>query len=163
LNTDQKGIYLGSFLAEDHLLVIYKQGYYELSTTEMTQRFDTDTLLHIEKFDSQKIITAIYLDNEKLQFNAKRFRIETTTVNNKFQFIREFEGNHIVVVTTDPDPVALIKSGKGAQLKETRIKVADLVEVMGWRAVGSKFTDYNKSTTISWFDDEPSATQAALF
>ncbi|MEY4660277.1 MAG: hypothetical protein RLZZ42_229, partial [Bacteroidota bacterium] len=163
LNTDQKGVYLGSFLAEDHLLVIYKQGYYELSTTEMTQRFDTDNLLHIEKFDPQKIITAIYLDNEKLQFNAKRFRIETTTVNNKFQFIREFEGNHIVVVTTDPDPIAIIKSGKGAQLKETRIKVADLVEVMGWRAVGSKFTDYNKSTSISWFDDEPSATQAALF
>jgi topoisomerase-4 subunit A len=163
LNADQKGVYLGSFLAEDHLLVIYKQGYYELSTTEMTQRFDTDSLLHIEKFDPQKIITAIYLDNEKLQFNAKRFRIETTTVNNKFQFIREYEGNHIVVVTTDPDPVALIKSGKGAQLKETRIKVADLVEVMGWRAVGSKFTDFNKSTTISWFDDEPSATQVALF
>jgi topoisomerase-4 subunit A len=163
LNADQKGVYLGSFLAEDHLLVIYKQGYYELSTTEMTQRFDTDSLLHIEKFDPQKIITAIYLDNEKLQFNAKRFRIETTTVNNKFQFIREYQGNHIVVVTTDPDPVALIKSGKGAQLKETRIKVADLVEVMGWRAVGSKFTDFNKSTTISWFDDEPSATQVALF
>ena len=163
LNTEQKGVYLGSFLAEDNLLVVFRQGYYEICSTETTQRFDTDQLLHIEKFDSKKIITAIYLDNEKLQFNAKRFKIETTTVHNKFQFIREFEGNHVVIVTTDQDPVAVIKSGKGALLKETRIKVADLVEVMGWRAIGSKFTDFNKSTSISWNSDEPPATQAALF
>jgi topoisomerase IV subunit A len=163
INTDQKGIYLGSFLAEDHLLAVYKQGYYEICSTEMTQRFDIDQLLYIEKFDSQKTVTAIYLDNEKLQFNAKRFKIETTTINNKFQFIREVPGNHVVVVTTNPDPVAVIRSGKGAQSKETRIKVADLVEVMGWRAVGSKFTDFNKSTEITWLTDESAATQAALF
>jgi topoisomerase-4 subunit A len=163
INTDQKGIYLGSFLAEDHLLAVYKQGYYEICSTETTQRFDIDQLLYIEKFDSQKTVTAIYLDNEKLQFNAKRFKIETTTINNKFQFIREVQGNHVVVVTTNPDPVAVIRSGKGAQSKETRIKVADLVEVMGWRAVGSKFTDFNKSTEITWLTDEAAATQAALF
>lgn len=163
LNTEQKGVYLGSFLSEDNILVVFRQGYYEICSTETTQRFDTDQLLHIEKFDPKKIITAIYLDNEKLQFNAKRFKIETTTVNNKFQFIREHDGNHVVIVTTDPDPVAIIKSGKGALVKETRIKVADLVEVMGWRAIGSKFTDFNKSTSISWNSDEPPATQAALF
>ncbi|MEY2834769.1 MAG: hypothetical protein RLZZ557_431 [Bacteroidota bacterium] len=163
INTDQKGIYLGSFLAEDHLLAVYKQGYYEICSTETTQRFDIDQLLYIEKFDAQKTVTAIYLDNEKLQFNAKRFKIETTTINNKFQFIREVQGNHVVVVTTNPDPVAVIRSGKGAQSKETRIKVADLVEVMGWRAVGSKFTDFNKSTEITWLTDEAAATQAALF
>ena len=163
LNTEQKGVYLGSFLSEDNILVVFRQGYYEICSTETTQRFDADQLLHIEKFDPKKIITAIYLDNEKLQFNAKRFKIETTTVNNKFQFIREHDGNHVVIVTTDPDPVAIIKSGKGAMVKETRIKVADLVEVMGWRAIGSKFTDFNKSTSISWNSDEPPATQAALF
>jgi topoisomerase-4 subunit A len=163
LNTEQKGVYLGSFLSEDNILVVFRQGYYEICSTETTQRFDADQLLHIEKFDPKKIITAIYLDNEKLQFNAKRFKIETTTVNNKFQFIREHDGNHVVIVTTDPDPVAIIKSGKGALVKETRIKVADLVEVMGWRAIGSKFTDFNKSTNISWNSDEPPATQAALF
>ena len=163
LNTEQKGVYLGSFLSEDNILVVFRQGYYEICSTETTQRFDTDQLLHIEKFDPKKIITAIYLDNEKLQFNAKRFKIETTTVNNKFQFIREHDGNHVVIVTTDPDPVAIIKSGKGAMVKETRIKVSDLVEVMGWRAIGSKFTDFNKSTNISWNSDEPPATQAALF
>ena len=40
-------------------------------------------LLLIEKFDPEKIITAVYLDNEKLQYNVKRFKIETTrfTVN----------------------------------------------------------------------------------
>ena len=45
-------------------------------------------LLLIEKFDPEKIITAVYLDNEKLQYNVKRFKIETTTLNNKFYFIK---------------------------------------------------------------------------
>ena len=52
-------------------------------------------LLLIEKFDPEKIVTAIYLDNEKMQFNVKRFKIETTTLHNKFFFIKEGEGNQV--------------------------------------------------------------------
>jgi topoisomerase-4 subunit A len=45
--------------------------------------------LLIEKYDPDKTITAVYLDNEKLQYNIKRFKIETTTLHNKFLFIKE--------------------------------------------------------------------------
>ncbi|HXB91114.1 MAG TPA: DNA gyrase/topoisomerase IV subunit A [Puia sp.] len=150
LNTEGKGEYLGSFEGEERLLVIYADGNYELTDTELTQRFDADKIIEIRKFDPEKIITAIYLDNEKLQFNVKRFKIETTTLHNKFLFIKEGEGNRLEAVTLHPEPVAVIKSGRGAQAKTQKIKIAPLVEVMGRQAVGSKLFDYTKSVELEW-------------
>jgi topoisomerase IV subunit A len=159
LNTEGKGEYLGSFEAEERLLVIYSDGNYELTDTELTQRFDADKILEIRKFDPEKVITAIYLDNEKLQFNVKRFKIETTTLHNKFLFIKEGEGNRLEAVTLHPEPVALIKSGRGAQAKTQKIKIAPLVEVMGWKAVGSKLFDFSKSVEMEWGHKEEAKEQ----
>jgi topoisomerase-4 subunit A len=163
LNTDGKGSSLGTFLPDDLLLVVYHQGFYEITNQELTQRFDAESLIKIEKFDPKKIVTAVYLDNEKLQFNVKRFKIETTTLNNKFYFIKEVEGNYVEAVSTEKDPVALIRSGRGAQARESKVKIGDYVEVMGWKAVGNKLTDFSKSTEISWFPQEGDTKQAALF
>jgi topoisomerase-4 subunit A len=163
LNTEGKGSFLGTFTPDDQLLVIYHDGYYEITDTELTQRFDHDKLIKIEKFDPSKIITAIYLDNEKLQFNLKRFKIETTTLHNKFYFIKEAPGNYVEAVSTEPNPVAMIKSGRGTQSKHTKVKVNDFTEVMGWKAVGTKLVDYTKSTEIEWLESPSSSKQASLF
>lgn len=163
LNTEGKGIALGSFQPQDQLLVVHQQGYYEISGTELTQRFAAENIIRIEKFDPAKIVTAVYLDKEKLQFNVKRFKIETTTVNSKFFFIREAEGNYVEAVTTDPQPVAIIRSGRGTQARESKVKINDFVEVMGWKAVGNKLTDFSKTTEIEWQGAEGSKKQAELF
>ncbi|HTI93317.1 MAG TPA: DNA gyrase/topoisomerase IV subunit A [Puia sp.] len=150
LNSEGKGDYLGSFEGEERILVIYNDGNYELADTELTQRFDADKILEIRKFDPEKVITAIYLDNEKLQFNVKRFKIETTTLKSKFMFIKEGEGNRLEAVTLAPEPIAVIKSGRGAQARTQKIKIAGFVEVMGWKAVGSKLFDFAKSVEVEW-------------
>ena len=150
LNEEEKGEFLGSFSSEDRLLVIYSDGNYEITDTEVSQRFDADKVVSIGKFYPDRIITAIYLDNEKMQFNVKRFKIETTTLRNKFLFIKEGEGNRLEAVTGEDDPVVIINSGRGAQAKTQKIKLGSFVEVMGWRAVGSKLFDYNKSVTMDW-------------
>lgn len=159
LNTEEKGEYLGSFDSDERLLVIYSDGNYEITDTELTHRFDADKILEIRKFDPEKIITAVYLDNEKLQFNVKRFKIETTTLNNKFLFIKEGEGNRLEVVTLHDAPVVVIKSGRGAQARTQKIKIAGFVEVMGWKAVGSKLFDYAKSVEIEWGHKEEAKEQ----
>ncbi|HRN57533.1 MAG TPA: DNA gyrase/topoisomerase IV subunit A [Agriterribacter sp.] len=150
LNTEEKGQYLGMFNSEDRLLVIYNDGNYEISDTELSQRFDGDKVVLIEKFDPEKIITAVYLDKEKLQYNIKRFKIETTTLRNKFFFIKEGEGNRLQTVTTDGTPVLVMQSGRGAQIRKAKIKVNKVVEVMGWKAVGAKLADYSKSVEMEW-------------
>ena len=51
LNTEEKGSFLGKFDPEDKLLVIYNDGNYEITDQELTQRFDADKILLIEKND----------------------------------------------------------------------------------------------------------------
>ena len=150
LNADEKGEYLGKFDAEDRLLVIYNDGNYEIIDQELTQRFDVDKILLLEKYLDNKVITAVYLDNEKLQFNIKRFKIETTTLNNKFFFIKEGKENRLEAVTTDDAPVLKVHTGRGAQAHQTKFKVASMVEVMGWKAVGAKLVDFSKSVEMEW-------------
>src|SRR5690606_36873059 len=80
LNTDGKGELLGSFEAEDRIIVIYRDGHYMITDQEMSQRLDPESILLIEKFDPEAVISAIYLDTKNLQFNVKRFKIETSTL-----------------------------------------------------------------------------------
>jgi topoisomerase-4 subunit A len=163
LNEEGKGEFLGSFESEDRLLVIYTDGNYEITDTELTQRFDADKIILMEKFDPDKIITAIYLDNEKLQYNVKRFKIETTTLRNKFSFIKEGDGNRLETATSDQEPVILISSGRGAQAKTQKIKLASFVEVMGYKAVGAKLFDFNKSVGMEWDVKKKKNNQPELF
>jgi topoisomerase-4 subunit A len=155
LNTEEKGMLLGSFNTDDKLLVVYHDGHYEITDTELTQRFEAANILLIEKFDPEKTVSVIYLDKEKEQFNVKRFNIETTTLHNKFFFIKEGEGNRIEAVTTHQQPVIQIRRGKGAKAKTEKIKLADFAEITGWKTVGSKIADEIKQIEFEWTHKEP--------
>jgi len=159
LNADEKGMYLGMFEGDDFLLVIYRNGTYEITDQELTQKLDPEEVLLIERFDQEKIITAVYYDADKLQYNMKRFHIETSTMKQQFQFIKDGKGNYLEAVTTHPDPVILLRSGKGDKQEVQKIKVSGFVEVMGWKAVGTKLVD-KKSVEMEWLepdkDEQPS-------
>jgi topoisomerase-4 subunit A len=150
LNTEEKGEYLGKFDAADRLLIIYNDGNYEITDQELTQRFDPEKVLLIEKFHPEKIVTAVYLDNEKLQYNIKRFKIETTTLHSKFFFIKEGKDNRLEMVSTIAEPVLVVQSGRGQMVRKAKFKVVKLVEIMGWKAVGAKLTEYSKSVEMEW-------------
>ena len=163
LNTEEKGNFLGSFEGEERILVVYADGTYEITDTELTQRFESDKLRLMEKFNPEKIITAIYLDKEKLQYNIKRFRIETNTLNNKFSFIKEGEGNELREVTTAEEPILIVQSGRGTQIRRAKFKVNRMTEVQGWKAVGTKLTDYTKSLEMEWEKKNERDKQPGLF
>ncbi|GAA4324892.1 DNA gyrase/topoisomerase IV subunit A [Flaviaesturariibacter amylovorans] len=163
LNHEGKGIELGDFDAEDRILVIYTDGHYEIVDQELTQRFNPEEVMLVEKFAPDRVITAAYLDNDKLQYNVKRFRIETTTLKTKFLFIKEGKNNVLECVSTEADPVLVVHVGKGTQVRKSRYKVANLVEVMGWKAVGAKLVDFAKNTLLEWEVKEEPAKQAGLF
>ena len=163
LNVESKGIFLGNFDGDDKILIIYKDGNYEITGQEISQRFDADNIELIEKFDPGKIITAVYLENEKLQYNVKRFKIETNTLNTKFLFIKEGEGNRLLKVTTAAEPLLAMQSGRGSQIRKAKIKLNKVVDVMGWRAIGNKLTDYSKSDQMEWVEPVATSTQKDLF
>ena len=162
LNTEEKGKLLGSF-EEEKIVVMYNDGHYEITDTELTQRFEPDKILLIEKFDPAKIITAVYLDNKNQQYNIKRFKIETTTLHSKFFFIKEGDGNILKQVSTDEEPILAVKTGRGDQVRRAKFKTAKMVEVMGWKAIGAKLMDFSKTIEMEWEKPEPPSNQQELF
>ncbi|MEO7924301.1 MAG: DNA gyrase/topoisomerase IV subunit A [Chitinophagaceae bacterium] len=150
LNMDEKGEYLGMFDSEDKILVIYNDGNYEITDQELNQKLDSEKLIFIEKFNPEKVITAIYADMKTKQFMAKRFRIETSSLRNKILFIREGEGNYVEAVTSTDEPVLAMQQGRGAQIRKGKLKIAKIAEVTGYRTVGTKLADYSKSTEMEW-------------
>lgn len=163
LNNEEKGEYLGTF-EEEKLLVIYDDGNYEITDTELTQRFEPEKILLIEKFNPDKPITAIYLDAEKGQFNIKRFKIETSSIKTKFLFIKEGKGNRLEAVTSDEEPVLLLHTGTGSKATTQKIQIGGFVEVMGWKAIGNKLVNYSKDVEMEWETKaEEGDVQAKLF
>jgi topoisomerase-4 subunit A len=163
LNTEQKGQYLGSFDPEDKVLVFYNDGNYEITDQELTQKIDAEKVLLIEKFNAEKIVSAVYLDKKNLQYNVKRFKIETTTLRNKFLFIKEGDGNVLEAVTTDGEPILAVQQGRGDQVRKGKFKIAKVVDVMGWKAVGAKLLDFSKSVKMEWEKKAGSDNQPELF
>ena len=144
LNTDERGKKLGTFQNEDRILAIYKNGNYELTNYELTNRYDSEQLLLIEKFNPEKVISAIYYDGSTKAYFVKRFKIETTTVDKPFNFISEAKGSYLVVVSTEKQPqveIQLIKDG--SKEKETAMYDVDmLIDVKGWRAIGKQLSPH---------------------
>jgi topoisomerase-4 subunit A len=163
LNTDEKGRLLGNFDGDDKLLVIYKDGNYEITGQEITQRFDIDTIELIEKYNQESIITAVYLDTEKSQYNVKRFKIETNTLNSKFLFIKEGKDNKVIKATTALEPILEMHSGRGTQVRNAKIKLHKVVDIMGWKAIGNKLADYSKNDKMEWVKSQPASPQQELF
>lgn len=138
LNKDGNGILLGRFDEKDRILVFYKDGSYEITDFELTNRYDTDNVVLIEKFHPEKVVTAIYFDAKGKQFNAKRFLIESTTLKNKYSFVKDGEGNYLELVTTQQEPVVIVRTGKKkSDIKEQIIALHETVDVTGWKTVGS--------------------------
>ena len=149
LNAEGKGQYLGSF-EDERIVVFYHDGSYEITDTEITQRFEPDKIKLVEKFVPEKIISAVYLDADKQQYNIKRFKIETTTLKSRFLFIKEGANNRLMAVCTEPEPLLVVQTGKGQQIRKATFKVAKMVDIMGWKAVGAKLTDYSKTIEMDW-------------
>ena len=139
LSKDGNGILLGNFEEQDRVIAFYKDGNYELTDYELTNRYDVDQLLLIEKFNPSKVFTCIYFDTKSKFHYAKRFVIETQTLKNKFLFIKEGEGNEVKYMSSQAEPVVILRSGKKkTEWIETSVAMHETYDITGWKAVGTK-------------------------
>ncbi|MEQ8549534.1 MAG: DNA gyrase/topoisomerase IV subunit A [Cyclobacteriaceae bacterium] len=139
LNRDQRGVYLGNFQAEDQILILFKEGSYELTSFELTNRFETKDIHSISKFEMNKPVNVVYQDGESKQVNVKRFLIETSSPNKRFLFISEAKGSKLLYANQS-DFGKVITTYKDGRKNETEeMDLAELIDVKGWRAQGNKF------------------------
>ncbi len=150
LNDDGRGKFLGAFKGNDKILTLYKTGEYRLSNFDLSNHFDED-LIHIEKWNPDHAISAVYYDSEKELHYVKRFLCEITS-DKKVPFISEAEGSHLDVVSTAYRPVVrviynkLLKETKN--LPDTEIQIADFIDVKGLKAQGNQLTKFKVKEVV---------------
>lgn len=138
LNKDGHGMLLGRFDEQDKIIVFYKDGTYEVTGFDITNRYDADSVVLIDKFHPEKVVTAVYFEAKNKQFNVKRFMIESQTLKSRYTFIKDGEGNYLELVTLQQEPVVIVRTGKKkTELKEQIISLHETVDITGWRTIGS--------------------------
>jgi len=144
LNRDERGKYLGKFNGEDNVLVIYKDGSYELTTYELTNHYEPKKIAVIERFDPETVISAIHYDGDSKNYYIKRFQVETRSIDKKFEFISESSGSKLVVVSTHANPSIEVDFLKGkSKEKETEtLAMKALIDVKGWKAIGNRLSNH---------------------
>ena len=142
LNTDQRGKKIGNFLGDDRILVFYKSGEYELTTFELTNRYESADVLLIEKFNPEGVISCIYYDGASKTYFVKRFLIETTTINKKFSVVSDHRQSFLKVVSTAKQPQVKVQLQKGKEQEEVEYDLDMLIDVKGWKAIGNKLSSH---------------------
>lgn len=142
LNTDQRGKLIGNFLGEDKIIVFYKNGDYELTGFELTNRYEPTHVLLIEKFIPDRVVSAIYYDGGSKTYFVKRFLIETTSLNKKFNLISDHKQSYLKLVSTDKQPQIKLSVSKGKEKEEQEYDLDMLIDVKGWKAIGNKLSPH---------------------
>ncbi len=144
LNRDEHGQYLGNFGPEDKILVIYKDGQYEFTNFELTNRYEQKELLKLAKHEPERPISCLHYEGESKIYYIKRFKIETTTMDKKFLFIADTKNSRLLAASLDKHPRFELKTkaDKKAGIETQQINVDEYVEVRGWKAIGQKINTF---------------------
>ncbi|MHA8076433.1 DNA gyrase/topoisomerase IV subunit A [Aquirufa sp. TARAVU-A1A] len=154
LNRDQHGDHVGNFEPNDNILAIYNSGNYELTNFELTNRYPAEEIALLAKFNPNGIISAIYFDGANKTYFIKRFKIETSTIDKKFLFISDHKASKLVASSINYSPNVQIKHKPDGKTSEIElIPIDELVDVRGWKAIGSKL-NYPKLTDAQFIDTE---------
>lgn len=139
LNIHSRGNYLGSFQTEDQILVIYKNGEYEITNHELTNHYANKEIVSIEKYDAQKPLSVLHYDGNNRNYYVKRFFIETSTQGKRFSFLTEGRGSKLVVATTTEKPIIeLTTKLKNGEKKIERVNLEEFIDIKGWKSIGNK-------------------------
>ena len=157
LNRDQHGDHIGNFEPSDYILAIYRSGNYELTNFELTNRYPAEDILYLKKFNPKAIVSGIYFDGANKTHFIKRFKLETSTIDKKFLFISDHKASKLLSVTDNYSPNVQIKHKPDGKTNEVIIlPISEIVEVRGWKAIGSKL-NYLKLVEALFIETEEKA------
>ncbi|GAB3717853.1 DNA gyrase/topoisomerase IV subunit A [Spirosoma lituiforme] len=140
LNRDERGRLLGNFDAKDSILVVYKDGQYELTSFDLTNRYEPGDMILLQKFDPETVLSAVYYEANQKAWYVKRFKVETTSLDKKFSFIGDVKGSKSLVVTHDRYPrIEIVHQVKDRGPFESMVLEPEgFIDIRGWKALGNK-------------------------
>jgi topoisomerase IV subunit A len=148
LNDTGHGRYLGRFKGEDRILCISKSGKYQLFPFVLSTHFPDDALT-VVKWNPKDVVSAVYWDGEKEQFNVKRFQVEPS--REAVSFITEHDQSKLVLHSLVPEPELHIAYDKRSTARaDEDIALAEFIGVKGVKALGNRLTPHKvKELTLN--------------
>lgn len=159
LNTEQRGTLLGAFDTGDQILCIWKDGSYEITSFDLSRRFEPSEIRYISKFDPEAVISAVYFEGGKKSTLVKRFRIETTTTDQRFPFLTDHRSTQLLFVSLDAHPVVTYTSKSLKDQEPVSIDLAEFIEIKGWKALGNRLSE-EKIKIVAHHSNEQKAIQS---
>ncbi len=139
LNSDSRGMYLGSFDKDEQIVVITKKGDYYTTSYELTNHFEDDILI-IEKFDAHKIWTLVLYDQEQKFHYIKRFQM--TSMQKRVSFMNG-DQCRIEWISDKMKPIIIVHFGENDSFRPSlEIDAEEFIGVKGISAKGKRLSNF---------------------
>ncbi len=144
LNKEGRGELVGNFDGEERVLLLYKDGQYELTTYDLSNHYEPDKISLMIKLENDLVVTLIHQEGKSKNHFIKRFQIETNTTGKKYGLISETSGSKLTAVSVHPNPEVQmdILKGKTKEKETLTVKSSELIDIKGWKAIGNRLSPF---------------------
>lgn len=142
LNYDERGEYLGEFQTDDKILVVLKNGEFYTTDFDANNHYE-DNILLIEKFNADKIWTAVLFDADQNSYPyVKRFNFEIKTIHQNYLGDNP-ESRPVLLTDTVYPRLEVTFGGSDAFRDPLIIDVETFIGVKSFKAKGKRLTTFS--------------------
>jgi len=140
VTTQKKGEALGEFGEKDRVLVVRKNGMAQICEFSEPLLVGTEILL-IQRFEPTQVFSILYFEGGNFNYYVKRFNLEGAPTTTEFSLLSDHPETRLIELFDEDEPKALIEyQGQGKDVTREVLELAEIAEVHGYKALGSKFT-----------------------
>lgn len=148
LNDEGRGELLGEFVGDDRLVIFTRDAAYFTTGYDLSQHFP-EGMIRIEKYDSDRIYTAIYIDKQQGLHYIKRFQAEVSDQRPQ-QFVDA--ENSFVTLSSDRYPAIELKyDGKYNERPSEVVDTDEFIGVKSHRAKGKRLSNLSLAA-VQWLE-----------
>lgn len=140
LNTDQRGDFLGEFMGDDRILVVSRPSTFHFTSFDLSNHY-SDNISIIEKFDAEKVWSAVFYDADQEYWYLKRFTMEGN--GKPTSFVGENPENKLLILTDEKYPrFEVLFGGKNEDRPNEIIEGEEFIGVKSYKARGKRLSIY---------------------
>lgn len=144
LNYDGRGEELGEFQSDDQILVILQNGDFYTTNFDLSNHYEANILI-IEKYNANKIWTAVLYDADQKYFYLKRFQLDAG--NKKQNFLGENPKSRLMILTDERFPrMEVVFGGHDTFREPLVIDAEEFIGVKGFKARGKRLSTFDIET-----------------
>ncbi len=143
LNYDERGNYLGEFQSDDQILVVKQNGDFYTTNFDLSNHYDSG-ILKIEKFDENKVWTAVLYDADQEYMYLKRFSLEASAKTQNF--LGDNNASKLYILTDIVYPrIEVIFGGNDSYRGTLAIDAEEFISEKSFKAKGKRISTYEIS------------------